>query len=98
MPKRTDNTLKLYIFDTNPTNSTWTDHSTPNINAADIPFLRGLHVVFTGQRTRDPYPWNIDGIGCSFVGTNLYGVMVVVGTPTFGSTSGLTVKLGIIDD
>jgi hypothetical protein len=92
-------TLKLYIFDANPTNSTWTDHSTPAINAADIPFLRGVFTLASPDSGLGTHTiWNMEGIAASFVAATLYGVMIVVGTPTFASTSGITVKLGIIDD
>jgi hypothetical protein len=91
--------LKLYIFDTNPTNTTWTDKSTASINALDIPFLRGVFVLSGADSGLGTHTiWNLEAIGCSFVGANLYGVLVVVGTPTFASTTDITVKLGIVDD
>jgi len=91
--------LKLYIFDTNPTNSTWTDHSTPAINALDVPFVKGVFSLLNPDSGLGTHTiWNLDGIAASFIGSNLYGILVTVGTPTFASTSGIIVKLGIVDD
>lgn len=93
--------LNLYIFDVNPTGSTWTDRSTPAIVAADRPLVRGMYSLASPASGLGTHTiWNIDGIACSFVTptSTLYGVMIVVGTPTFGSVADLTVKLGIIDD
>lgn len=91
--------LYLNIFDTNPSNSTWTDHAAPAINAADVFSLIGAYPLtspYSGLGTHTV--WTLDGIGASFVGANLYGVLVAVSTPTFASTTGITVKLGIIND
>lgn len=91
--------LKLYIFDTNPTNTTWTDNSTASINALDIPFLRGVFTLSAPDSGLGTHTvWNLEAIGCSFIGANLYGILVVVGTPTFASITDITVKLGIVDD
>jgi hypothetical protein len=92
--------LKLYIFDANPSSTTWTDKSIPAINVADVPKLLGLpltlSVADSGLGTHTV--WGQDGIGRSFIGANLYGVLLVSGTPTFASTSDITVKLGVVDD
>jgi hypothetical protein len=91
--------LKLYIFDTNPTNSTWSDKTTPAINAADVSFLRGVFLLSSPDSGLGTHTiWNLEGIACSFIGASLYGVLVCVGTPTFASASDITVKLGVVDD
>jgi hypothetical protein len=91
--------LKLYIFDSNPLNTTWTDKSTAAINAADIASLRGVFLLPSADSGLGTHTiWNLEGIGASFIAANLYGLLVVVGTPTFASTSDITVKLGIIND
>jgi hypothetical protein len=91
--------LKLYIFDTNPTNSTWSDKTTPAINAADVSFLRGVFSLSSPDSGLGTHTiWNLEGIACSFIGASLYGVLVCVGTPTFASASDITVKLGVVDD
>ena len=93
--------FKLYLFNANPTNSTWTDKSAPSINAADIPYLIGqwtLSSPDSGLGTETA--WTIDGVGASVVSTTtgLYGVMVATGTPTFGSTSDCAVSLHTLQD
>lgn len=94
--------LKLYIFSQDPSNSTWTDKSAAAINAADIPFLIDIltfSIADSGLGTHTIYP--LDGIGKSFVctsGSSLFGVLVTSGTPTFGSTSDITVSLNILKD
>ncbi len=93
--------LKLYLFSTNPTNSTWTDKSAPAINAADIPFLMGEYSLVTPDSGLGTHTvWNLDGIGKAFVAAamTIYGVLVCTGTPTWGSTSDVTVKLGVLKD
>jgi hypothetical protein len=95
--------IKLYLFDTNPTNSTWADKTatTTMINAADIPYLMGSYSLLNPDSGLGTHTiWCLDGIGKSFVsgGTAIYGIMTVTATPTFTSTSDLAVKLGIMVD
>lgn len=91
--------LKLYVFDVNPSNTTWTDYSTAAINASDVASLRGVFSLSSPDSGLGTHTiWNIEGLGVSFVGANLYGALVVTGTPTFASTSDITVKLGVVDD
>jgi|GEM_PF-2525047 len=93
--------FKLYLFTANPTNSTWTDKSTPAINAADIPAVVGpfnLVTADSGLGTETTY--ELDGIGAAILSstTSLYGVLVTIGTPTFASTSDVTVELTVLKD
>lgn len=91
--------LYLNIFDVNPTSSTWTDHTAPAINSADTFSLMASYLLgspYSGLGTHTV--WSLDAIGASFVGPNLYGVLVAVSTPTFASTTDIRVKLGIVDD
>lgn len=92
--------VKLYLFDTNPTNSTWTDHAAPAINAADVSFLRGCFDMLIYDNGLGTHTiWNFEGIGMSFVGATLYGILVAAGTGlSFTSTSDITVKLGVMCD
>lgn len=95
-------TFALAIFTTNPTNTTWTDKSTPSINASDIPFHVGTYTLgpansMLGTETT----FQIDGIGKALAAasTSLYGILVVtIGTPTFTSTTDIAVILGVIKD
>ena len=95
--------VKMYIFTSNPTNSTWTDNTTPSINASDIPFLVGeytLGATDSGLGTNTIY--TLDGIAKSFQipssNTTLYGIMVTPGAVTPASTSDYTVNLTVIQD
>ena len=91
----------LYIFKTNPTNSTWTDKSAPAINAADIPFLE-VAIPFTapysGLGTHTLYSVDAAGIEIVASSTSLYAVLVTSGTPTFASTSDITVEIVVLQD
>lgn len=91
--------IKFYFFNQNPTNSTWTDHTNPSINASDIPFLWGEYTLGAPDSGLGTHTvWNLDGIGlsCNVATTNVYAVMVVAGTPTFTSTSDVSVSIGVL--
>lgn len=90
--------IKFYFFNQNPTNSTWTDHAAPAINAADIPFLWGSYTMNPADSGLGTHTiWNFDGIemNCNVATTNVYAIMVVNGTPTFTSTSDISASIGI---
>jgi hypothetical protein len=92
--------LKFYVFDINPTNSSWVDKTTPAINALDVASLLAppfpLSTWDSGLGTHTV--WGLQALGCSFVGASLYGILVAGGGLTLASTSDITVKLGIVDD
>jgi hypothetical protein len=93
--------FKLYIFGTNPSNTTWTDHAAPAINAADVNFLIDV-IPFSsadsGLGTHTTYAF--DGIGKAFnaASTSLYGILVTTGAPTFASVSDITIAINILQD
>lgn len=94
-------TFKLYLFGRNPSNTVWTDKSTPSVNALDAPHLAGVYTLSTadsGLGTHSVY--NLDGIGkaLSSVDGNVYGVLVTTGTPTFASTTDVKVALAYLKD
>lgn len=96
-------TFKLYIFSQQPTNTTWTDKTAPAINALDLPYLIDMFIFAapdSGLGTMTIYTQ--DGLGKSIANTasgqNLWGVLVTTGTPTFTSTSDISVTLGILQD
>jgi hypothetical protein len=96
-------TFKLYIFSQQPTNTVWTDKTAPNINALDLPFLIDIFLFAapdSGLGTMTIYTQ--DGLGKSIANTangqNLWGLLVTTGTPTFSSTSDVSVTLGILQD
>lgn len=91
----------LAIFDSNPSNSTWTDKTAPAINAADLPFLVGIYSLSVSPISLGTGSvYNLNGIGQALNAgaTTLYGILIVTGTPTFGSTSDITVTLGLLQD
>jgi hypothetical protein len=94
--------FKLYLFRSNPTNSTWTDKTTPSIASADVPLVSGPFFLTSPDNglggTSTVY--ELDGVGAAFVSStaNLYGVLVTTGTPTFSSTSDITVSLVTLKD
>jgi hypothetical protein len=93
--------LKAYIFSANPSNTTWTDKTAPAINAADIASLLAvipLNAPDNGLGTHTL--WELSGIAAQFIAANLYAVLVTVSaaTLTSGTTSDITVQLGVSDD
>jgi hypothetical protein len=93
--------FKLYLFKTNPTNSTWTDHAAPAINAADIPFVTSVRTLSSPDSGLGTHTIYVDdGIGkvLNPGATTLYGILITTGTPTFTSTSDMTISIGILQD
>jgi hypothetical protein len=96
-------TFKLYIFSQQPTNTTWTNKTVPNINVLDLPFLIDVFLFAapdSGLGTMTIYTQ--DGLGKSIANTangqDLWGLLVTTGTPTFASFSDISVTLGILQD
>ena len=95
------NAYKLYVFSANPSNSTWSDKTTPAINAADKGLLLGVYSLANydnGMGTSTVY--NLDGIGKQITSssTTLYAVLVTTSAVTFASTSDVFVSVGVLQD
>lgn len=93
--------FKLYLFKANPSSSTWTDKTAPSINAADLPSLVGMYPLTVSDNGLGSMSiYNLDGIGkvLNPGATTLYGVLVTTSTPTFSSTTDLTVSIGVLQD
>lgn len=96
---------KLYLFDSNPTGSTFTDKNAPVIAAADVNKQRAV-IVFTTPNSdlgagSTLYKPDLSKSSIEpFSGTTIYGVLVPVGVPSaqFGTTSDVTVTLGVRQD
>jgi len=93
--------FKLYLFTSAPTGGTLTDKTAPAIAAADIPNVVGPFLLTgadNGLGTETT--WELDGVGAAIVSstTGLSGVLVTTGTPTFASTSDLSVEITTIKD
>lgn len=94
-------TLKLLIFTTNPTNSTWTNNVAPAINAADVPFLlTSIPLNAPDSSAGGLTVWSTGGLGLQFSASNLYGILIntSAATLTSASTSDISVQLGISED
>ena len=99
--------FKLYLFKTQPTNTTWTDKTTPVINVLDLPYLIGVYNLDgtddSGLGLGTIYQSSPTlGIGVSpkalvLSSTNLYGVLVTSGGPMqFTSTSDISVTVNVL--
>jgi hypothetical protein len=92
----------LYLFDSNPSSSTWADKTGPAINAADVAKVIGIVKLtknYSGLGTHTVYkPDETTFAPIPFAASSLYGVLVTPGVPSaqFGSTADLTVKIGVI--
>lgn len=100
--------LTLWLFDSNPSNSTFTDQAAFALSDSDLSksigfitfgsssvvtsTLNSLHHVNTLAM---PVRARTSGGAASGV---LYGVLVSAGTPTFGTSSDVSVQLEIISD
>lgn len=94
--------LDLYLFNANPSNSTWTDGAVPAINAADVSKVIGvckLTKTYSGLGTHTLYkPDETTWAPLPFAGSTLYGVLVTPGVPSalYGTTSDLVVTIQVI--
>lgn len=95
-------TITCYVFDANPTASTWTDTAAAAITGADIQKNKGVYVLanpLSGLGTHTI--WTLENINREFsIGASgsLYIVMVRSGTTAYGSTSDLQVAVSINQD
>lgn len=92
---------KFYLFTTNPTNSTWTDHAAPAINAADIPFLMDEFALPSSDSGLGTATLNVsDNLGRAFnaASSSLYGILVCTSANTYASTSDVFVTLTVLND
>lgn len=93
--------VDLIVFKSNPSSTTFTDKTTYNLNVADFDKVIGIiHISdwtshgtpSTGQGSTLALPVKATGSAL------LYACMVARGTPTFGSTSDVSLSLQIIQD
>ena len=92
---------KLYIFSSNPINSTFTDKTNPSINALDLPFLIdqfAINAYDNGLGTMTIYPF--DNVGRSFYSTDnsLYAILVPTAGVTYTSTTNLFITMSVMED
>jgi len=92
-----DATLKLFFFDRNPANGTYTDNIPLDIDDTDMGYCVGATQVsstayFDAADNSVAVVDNI-GLGLSPNATDLFVVAQTTGTPTYASTSDLVFKL-----
>lgn len=93
--------FELYLFTSNPSNTTWTDKSAAAINAADVFSCEGpipLTVADSNLGTCTYYLNPAVGLALNAGTTTLYGVLITTGTPTFASTSDLQIQITLLQD
>ncbi len=93
------NAYKLYLFTTQPVNTTWTDKTMPSLAAGDKgttigPFNVAAYDNGLGTTTN----YNLAGIAMPFSSATqtLYGVLVTTAAVTYSSSSDVQVSLGIL--
>ena len=92
-------TYKLYLFSQQPSASTWTDKAAPAINAADLPYLLGVYTsgaADSGLGTETSNQLNNIASNIRSNSQNLYGILVCAATPTYASTSDVTVSVRVL--
>lgn len=92
----------VFFFDTNPSNSTFTDNSVLAINVADLPSLCGI--AHCTDLISGGTPQILQAANCSLPfklsasATTLYAVIVMRGGETLASTSAIGLSIVIIQD
>lgn len=91
---------KLYLFNDAPGSTTVTDKTTPSLNAVDLPKLLNVITLVSADSTIGKTIHVTNGIGVGFITTTqtLYGVLVTTGTPTYTSTTDISVTLTVLQD
>jgi hypothetical protein len=92
----------VLIFDTQPTNSTFTDNSALAVNVADLPFLCGVAHCNDLTSLGTPQALQMANNGLPFklsaASTSLYAVIVIRGAETLASTSAIGLIAVIYQD
>ena len=92
--------LTLFLFNANPSSSTFTDKALPAISIADVPKQIGPPIPLQpyGGLSGSNTVYGASGLGITVLGAgaSLYGVLLTQGTPTFASSVDLTVTLGVV--
>lgn len=95
--------LELLIFNANPSATTFTDHATLSINAADVgKIVRRVSIAAADYVTIDTKAFADISPGGKVLkpasGVDMYACLVAVGTPTYAATTALTLNLGVLQD
>lgn len=93
----------LFLFDADPTNTTFTDKTAAALNTADVAKLIGV-VQFGGIALGAASTMGVltaAGLGLAYKltsGTSIFGMLVTRGAPTYASTSDVSVDLIALPD
>ena len=94
--------FELFVFNANPSSSTFTDKSAPSLNAADVAKLVGspISLTLSNSDLGTGTVYGADSVGRAIVSasTTLYAVLLTTGTPTPGSTSDVAITVHILQD
>lgn len=93
--------LAVYLFSSDPSNTTWTDKTDPEINALDVQKLLGRYVLNQPDSSLGTLTlWQLDNIQKSMVlaTSTLYAVVLVEGTPEFVSSGDLQLTVSVRQD
>ncbi len=99
-----DAAIDVLIFDVFPSGTTFTDNAALDIADADLPGLCGIAKIVAGDYSdfndNSAACIRSAGIAYDLAGGNatLYAALVARGTPTYTSTSDVTLKLGMLQD
>ena len=92
----------VFFFDTNPTNSTFTDNAALALNAADLPYLCGVAHCNDQVSGGTPQIFQAVNLAIPFklgaAATTLYAVIVMRGGETLASTSAIGLSVIILQD
>ncbi len=92
------NAYKLYLFTSNPSNSTWSDKTSPAINAADtLKPLGPFNIASYDNGLGTSTVYNVGGVATPYSSATLtlYGVLVTTAAVTYTSTSDVQICIGV---
>ncbi len=93
--------IDVLFFDTDPSNSTYTENGAHDVHDTDILNLVGVALVSDWKAFSDNSAGQALNLGIPFdlgTGTILYAVMIARGTINLGSTSSITLRVSILQD
>ncbi len=86
----------VVFFDTNPSNTTFTENAALDINDADLVNILGVAAVDTWFSFNDNSVGQALNLAIPFVNTGLYAAIVERGTANYASTADLSIRVGIL--
>ncbi len=88
----------IVFFDTDPSNSTFTENGAVTVHDTDILNIIGVAQVTTWVALADSSVGQVLNLNMPFVlstGTTLFAIMIERGTPTYAGTGDVTIRLGV---